>query len=345
MAPRPPQPAGCGSVMSMTSKKAAEMSNDGTVRGALQGSHWGAFYPLLRNGKIVGVEAFDRDPDPSPILQNIPAAFEHHTRIRQPMIRQGWRPGAAGDRQRENATFLRVSWDEALSAAAGELKRVKATCGNEAIFGGSYGWSSAGRFHHARTQLRRFLTLFGGFTDQVTNYSFAAGMTILPHVLGSNQALTGPVTSWSSVAAHTRLLIAFGGMPMKNTQVQSGGCGEHVASDWARAIGKAGVRVVNVSPVRADTHDVLSAEWLPVNPNTDVALMLALTHRLVSSGKHDRNFLFRCCTGWEKFESYLMDRSDGVAKSAAWAAPICGIEPAAIEALADAMAQNRTMIT
>jgi biotin/methionine sulfoxide reductase len=321
------------------------MGKSNTVRGGLHGSHWGAFYPLLRDGRIVGIEPFDRDPDPSAILGNIATAFEHRTRIRQPMIRQGWRPGGSGDRQREDASFVPVSWDEALSAVAGELQRVRSAHGNEAIFGGSYGWSSAGRFHHARTQLRRFLTLFGGFTDQVTNYSFAAGMTILPHVLGSNQALTGPVTSWSSVAEHTKLLIAFGGMPHKNTQVQSGGCGEHIASDWARAMAEAGIRIVNISPVRADVSEALSAEWLPINPNTDVALMLALAHRLVATGRHDRNFLARCCTGWEAFENYLMGGSDGVAKSPAWAAAICGIDAATIESLADAMARNRTMIT
>jgi len=45
-----------------------------------------------------------------------------------------------------------VSWDEALDLVAGELGRVKRDFGNQAIFGGSYGWASAGRFHHAQSQ-------------------------------------------------------------------------------------------------------------------------------------------------------------------------------------------------
>ena len=57
--------------------------------------------------------------------------------------------------------------------------------------GGSYGWSSAGRYHHARTQLHRFLGLGGGFTAQVTTYSYAAGMTLMPHILGTNEVLLG----------------------------------------------------------------------------------------------------------------------------------------------------------
>ncbi len=38
-----------------------------------------------------------------------------------------------------------------------ELTRVKSGFGNRAIFAGSYGWSSAGRLHHAKSLLHRFM--------------------------------------------------------------------------------------------------------------------------------------------------------------------------------------------
>ena len=56
------------------------------------------------------------------------------------------------------------SWDELTELLAGELRRVVDTHGNEAIYGGSYGWASAGRFHHAQSQVHRFLKLLGGYT-------------------------------------------------------------------------------------------------------------------------------------------------------------------------------------
>ena len=37
-----------------------------------------------------------------------------------------------------------------------EIKRVISTYGNESIYAGSYGWASAGRFHHAQSHLKRF---------------------------------------------------------------------------------------------------------------------------------------------------------------------------------------------
>jgi Molydopterin dinucleotide binding domain/Molybdopterin oxidoreductase N-terminal domain len=71
------------------------MDGSGVTRGALHGSHWGAFYPLPRDGRVVGVEPFDRDPDPSAILQSIPAALEHRSRVRRPMLRLNFEDAAA----------------------------------------------------------------------------------------------------------------------------------------------------------------------------------------------------------------------------------------------------------
>ena len=121
--------------------------------------------------------------------------------------------------------FVPVSWERALDLVAGELARVRDAHGHSAIMGGSQGWGSAGIFHEARSQVRRFLGTFGGFVDQASNYSFGAALTFLPHVLGSAQAVTGPLTTWSSIARHGRLVVLFGGANPKNMQVAKGGCG------------------------------------------------------------------------------------------------------------------------
>ena len=81
--------------------------------------------------------------------------------------------------------MLEVDWDRANSiVAAVELNRVIEAHGNEAIYVGSYGWASAGRFHHAQGQLHRFLNSIGGYTKSVNTYSFAAAEVIVPHVIG-----------------------------------------------------------------------------------------------------------------------------------------------------------------
>ncbi len=208
-------------------------------------------------------------------------------RIARPAIREGWREG----RERTGTDrFREVSWDEALTLVADELTRVRQMYGAESILGGSYGWSSAGRVHHARTLTRRFLFLGGGCIDQMGNYSFGAAQFFLPHVIGTFEPVAGRVTDWSSVVNHTRLIIAFGGLALKNGQVTSGGAGAHVMEHWLRRAADAGIDFVVVSPNRGDVPDFLAAEWVPIRPNTDTAMMLAMAHTLVAEQRHDAGF-------------------------------------------------------
>src|ERR1700730_3954479 len=105
-------------------------------------AHWGAYTALVENGRVIGCEPSGREPAPSTTLEAIPAMVHSPLRIARPAIREGWREGkerTGSDRYRE------VSWEEALSAVAEELSRVRGKFGNTAILGGSYGWASAGR--------------------------------------------------------------------------------------------------------------------------------------------------------------------------------------------------------
>ena len=270
----------------------------GTNRLIQNHSHWGAFLAEVEDGRVVGVRPFARDSDPSPLLQAMPAAVHSPMRIAQPMVREGWLangPGASEGRGRER--FVPVSWERALDLVAGELARVRDTYGHSAIMGGSQGWGSAGIFHDARTNVRRFLAAFGGFVDQASNYSFGAALTFLPHILGSAQAVSGPLTSWSSIARHGRLVVLFGGANPKNTQVMKGGCGVHTVGGWMQELGRVGVEVVNVSPIREDGPEAAAATWIPIRPNTDTAMLLAMVHTLIVEGLHDQAFLASHCVG------------------------------------------------
>lgn len=160
-------------------------------------------------------------------------ALTDAVRIPRPMIRQGWLKH--GPRRNANARgeepFVAVPWDEALDIVANELRRVKEAHGNAAIFAGSYGWASAGRFHHAPSQLRRFMNLFGGHAYSVNAYSTAAAEVIVPHVLGDFWSMTEQMTTWDIIAANTKLMVMFGGASLKNGQVHPGGFGRHVVRE------------------------------------------------------------------------------------------------------------------
>lgn len=307
-------------------------------------AHWGAFSAQVSGGRLVGVTPFEGDPHPAGFLGALPSAVHAACRVARPAVRKGWLdngPGGGGARGAE--PFVELGWDEALDLVAAELARVRDRWGNEAVYASS-GWASAGVFHDARSQLARFLNLFGGFVDQVTNYSFGAAMVIVPRIVGSMAPVVGPVNSWPTIAANTRLMVLFGGMAAKNGQVNQNGVGAHDAADWQARAHAAGTRFVCISPMRDDVAPGLAAEWLAIRPNTDTALMLGLAHTLLVEDLHDRAFLARCCTGFDRFARYLTGADDGAAKDADWAAAIAGIPAEAIRALARRMAASRTLI-
>ena len=309
-------------------------------------SHWGAFLADVEGGKITGVRPFEHDPDPSPMLDAIAASVHAKARVERPMVREGWLKNGPGSGEGRGAEpFVPVSWEKALELVSGELARVKDTYSNEAIFGGSYGWASAGIFHYARTQLRRFLFAYGGCVDQLTNYSFGTATVFVPHIVGDLKCVTGPMTSWPAIAKHSGMLVLFGGANPKNTQVARGGCVAHARIPHLQQVAAAGVDVVNVSPCRDDTPEFLNPQWVPVRPNTDAALMLGLCHTLIAEDLHDAKFLDSHCVGYDRVRPYLMGETDGQPKDADWAAAITGIDADTIRDLARRMASKRTLVS
>src|ERR1700757_875429 len=203
-------------------------------------SHWGAFSILLR-GDGIEVVPHPRAPAPSPILGNIPAAVSHRARIARPMVRRGWlEHGPGADRGRGRDAFVPMEWPRALDLVASELRRVYAAHGAQAVYGGSYGWASAGRFHDAPRQLHRFLNVAGGYVRSVGSYSSGAASVILPHVIGPQEAVAGNNVSWDELVAHSALVLAFGGMALKNNDVGGGGTSEHIAQGRLRAAHRRG---------------------------------------------------------------------------------------------------------
>jgi biotin/methionine sulfoxide reductase len=307
-------------------------------------THWGAFTARVASGDIAEVTPLSGDTDPSPLLGNIAGAVRHPSRIAAPAVRRGWLrdgPGPSSDRGADE--FVEVSWDQLTELLATELRRVVVAHGNEAIYGGSYGWASAGRFHHAQSQVHRFLKMLGGYTFSRHSYSLGATGVIMPRVIGTHDNLFNRSTDWNVIAEHTDLLVCFGGVGLKNTGVNHGGTTAHPARDALRRFRNRGGTIVSFSPLRDDVDG--DCEWLAPVPGTDVAIMLALAYVLATDGLADRGFLDAYCTGYPRFERYLLGTDDGVPKSPEWASRICGLPANTLAVLARRMAAGRTLVT
>lgn len=308
----------------------------------LSASHWGAFRAEVSEGVVRRILPFEHDPLPSGMNDAWPEMLTSDLRVRRPAVRRGWLDGDGGAARGEDE-YVEIDWDRALDLVAGEIGRVRADHGNEALFAGSYGWSSAGRLHHARTLIRRFFSSIGGFVDQETNYSYGAAMAFLPRILGVNDAIGSSVTALETISRECDVFLAFGGIPAKNWEIQAGGVGEHRFGAFMEGV-TGRVRTINISPWRKDVEDRYRVEWLPIRPNTDAALIMALTQYLVATGRADRAFLDRYIHGADRYFGYLMGDDDGVVKSPAWASTITGIPGDEIARLAEALPGKRVMV-
>ena len=103
-------------------------------------------------------QTFEHDPAPSPLLDVWPEM------LTSPIAggASGGPKGLAGRRRRRAAPamdeFVRVrDWDTALDHVAASWRGCGGDHGDARSSAVSYGWSSAGRIHHARTLVRRFL--------------------------------------------------------------------------------------------------------------------------------------------------------------------------------------------
>lgn len=309
------------------------------------GTHFGVFeaHGHLPAGELRPA-AFD--PAPTAMMQSLAESATSPLRIRRPAVRQGWlRHGAASRGGRGDEPFVELPWDEALDLAAGALRDIYATHGPAAVYGGSYGWASAGRFHHAQSQLHRFLNCLGGYTASVNTYSHAAAEVILPHVLGTVDDVFYGGTTWPVIRDNTRFMLCFGGLPDQTAQINPGGTGAHDVPGWIDALAARGIEVVTVGPMRSTFDARLNSRWIRARPNTDVAMMLGMAQHLLATGRHDRGFLDRCTTGFDRFAAYLAGETDGQPKTPDWAAAICGVEAATIRELADRLVDSRSLIT
>jgi len=307
-------------------------------------AHWGTFRVT---GDAKGPRLIPDEYDPHPprigdgwldAMQNI------DTRIARPAVRKGWLQERDRDRQGDSE-FIELPWDEALDILSSELMRVKTNYGNKAIYAGSYGWASAGRFHHAQSQLRRFLNTIGGYTGSANTYSHAGAEVLFPHIVGmTNRVFQDQMTSWSSIAEHCETLVAFGGISKRPSQIAASGTSRHETQDWLDKAVANGCAIVNISPLGSDMADTSSAQWIAPRPGTDMALILALAYQLFVNGQANRTFLDRYTNGAVEFENYVMGQSDRTPKTPDWAADICDIPAQTIRDLAQRMASTKTMI-
>ena len=290
-------------------------------------THWGTYKVNQDKENNISLDYWEKDSYPTSFGLSLTEAATDHLRIKQPYIRKGWlKNKGKSDIERGKDTFVPMSWYESLDIAANELLKTKNNFGNSSIYAGSYGWASAGRFHHAKSQVNRFFNHFGGFSSSYQSYSYAAAQTILPHIIGLDLYSTlDEHNSWNALSDNCELMVMFGGMPLKNSKVSSGGVGKHSTQEGMKKCVLGGTKFINISPLKNDSPEFLKAEYIAIRPNTDTALMLSLAYILITNNSYDKDFINKYTVGFDSFASYVLGKKNNAPCTPEWASNITNI--------------------
>ena len=310
-------------------------------------THWGTYETSKNNKQNLKLKKWSKDPNPSKFGYGLIDAATSDLRINQPFIRKQWLQDRNNNKKlRGLDEFVPVSWEKAIDLTASELRNIKKEFGNKAIYAGSYGWASAGRFHHAKSQLNRFFNLFGGFSSSFQSYSYAAAQTLLPHVVGHDlYSFLDEHNTWNTLEKDCDLIVMFGGMPLKNSQVSAGGVGKHTTELGLKKCVESGTKFINISPNANDSAKFLKAKQISIIPNTDTALMLSLAYLLIITKNYDEAFIEKYTTGFNELKSYVLGEKNNQPCTPEWASNITSIPIETIKWLAEEISKNKTMIS
>ena len=284
----------------------------------------------VRDGKIEKLTTDSREAagDCVPLTACVRGMNYHKTflgrdRLRYPMKRVG---------QRGEGKFERITWEEAMDTIAREWGRIRDTYG----VGSRYVNYATGisAMISGGGLAKRLLKLDGGYLDYYNSYSTAC-------ITQSTNLMYGTAETGNNLAdwLNSNLIILWGHNPVETKF-------DCETMYYLRKARDKGIPIIVVDPRRNDTALALGAEWVPLKPATDAALMDAMAYVIVEQGLQDQDFLDRCCVGFDKahmpagvdpsecYLSYLTGEKDGIPKTPEWAAPITGVSAEAIRSLA-----------
>lgn len=250
-------------------------------------------------------------------------------RIKYPMKRKSWSPDNPNGDLRGKDEWERISWDDAISYIADEMKKVKDKYGNQGFLIGSYG--SRGAFAP--------LLAWGGHLNTADTTSHGAYLLYASYV-NKERTVGIPMTDAGVCNDRTDMLnadtIVF---YASNPAWSAAGTPSY---HYIRAK-EAGVKFIVVDPIYTASAQMLDAYWIPIRTGTDTAFLLGVASEMIRLDKEEGNiidwdFLDKYTVGFDadhkpedlkedvNFSDYLSGAYDGVAKTAEWASNICGVD-------------------
>lgn len=253
----------------------------------------------VKDGIITGIKGLPGDPKGGGRLCIKGANAHNNTysayRLKTPLIK-------------EDGRFRKASWEEALNLTVEKLKgfdpkTVGFHCGND-----FNNWC-----HEA------VMSAYGT-PNKVTHRQMCDNPTRM-----ANETNLGEKRPWIDYE-QSEFILLFGINELQTS------AGQRKLTILRNAV-KRGAKLVVVDPRRCETA-AIAREWIAIKPATDGAMAMAMCYVIVKNELYDKEFVEQWTYGFADFKRRLLGEEDGVERSPAWAAPICGVPAETIERLA-----------
>ncbi|BDT60864.1 formate dehydrogenase subunit alpha [Massilia varians] len=248
--------------------------------------------------------------------------YAHHPhRLTKPLIRRAGVPKSGDftmDPERVLDVFREASWDEALALAGGKLAAIRDAHGGAALAG--FG-SAKGSNEEAYLFQKLVRTGFGtNNVDHCTRLCHASSVSALLEGIGSG-AVSNPVMD----VTRAEVIVVIGANPTVN---------HPVAATWIKNAVRDGAKLVVMDPRRSELARH-AHRYLQFKPDTDVALLNAMMHVIVSERLVDADFIASRTVGYEDLEKNVAEYSPEAMAS------ICGIDADTIRYVARLYATSK----
>src|SRR4030066_2554844 len=211
-----------------------------------------------------------------PLMKALPGTFSlaykkrtySSNRIKYPLIRVDWDPnGERNPQNRGKSKYRRISWDEATTIVANEVKRMHKTYGPLSILVQGDGHGECKTIHTPHGHSGRLLDMMGGFTQQVRNPdSWEGWYWGSKHVWGQGfQGMMSPAANLiKDISENCDMVLCWGCDPETTPWGFTGQYATRICYFWTQA----GIKQIYICPELNYGAAVHADKWIPVLPNT-----------------------------------------------------------------------------
>ena len=220
-------------------------------------------------------------------------------RILYPMKRVDFDPnGERNPQNRGKSGYERISWDEALELVAGEMKRIRADYGPEAITSRASSHHNWGNLGYRSAAWARFFNLIG-FTDIQDNPDSWEGWHWgATHAYGFWWRLGNPehYDLLEDALRNTELIIHWGNDPDSTHGIYGG----NESASWRLWLKQRGVKQIFIDPFFNYTAAAVGEKWISYRPGTGAAMALAIAWTWIQEGTYDKEYVAGRTLGFER---------------------------------------------